>query len=148
MLGCGSSRASLSTRDEVQRVAFEKGLLLLRESGRKGPHPVCVATRFTRARGGYEVEDPSAELVNVLRASHPLIRSGSDCTFTKYEAVRGAFGLPGALMWVDGVSPVGNRAIARIGYYVEPMYSAEFECDLQLRNGEWRATRCILVMVS
>jgi hypothetical protein len=149
-VACGRA-APLSTPDELRRSAFEQGLELLHGSGGlRGPHPVCIATRVEpHARRGFVVEDPSPGLVHSLRAAHPLMRKASTCTFTENEAVKGAFWLPGALLWVDSVSiQPGNRAVARIGYHVEPMYGAEFRCGFQLRERAWRVTRCDGLWVS
>jgi hypothetical protein len=149
MLGCGSPREPLSTQDEVRRVAFVKGMELLREGGMTGPDRVCVATRVAFARSGVEVDDPSPALVRALRRGHLLLRRGSDCTYPEPGGVRGAYWLPATLMWVDQVSiRGGNRATARIAYYVEPLYSASFECALQLSHGQWRVTECTLLSVS
>lgn len=66
--GCG--RAPLSAGDEVRRVMFENSLELLHSSGLRGPHPICLATRFDRdARRKVIVEDPSAVLVRALNAA-------------------------------------------------------------------------------
>jgi len=146
--GCGPARGPLSAKDEVRRVVFEKGLDLLRESGMDGPRPVCLATRVEARGRGFRVEDPSPALVRALRGAHPLMRQASECTFTDDRAVRGAFGLPAALMWVDGVSVGPGIASARVGYYVEPLYGADFRCGLRLRERQWRVSGCVLQSVS
>ena len=146
--GCGPARGPLSAKDEVRRAVFEKGLDLLRESGMERPIPVCVASRVTRAGAGFEVEDPSPALTRVLRGAHPLMQPASGCRFTGQRMVTAASGLPAALMWVDGVSVGPGIASARVGYYVEPLYGADFRCDLGFRERRWRVAWCVPQRIS
>ena len=146
--GCGPARGPLSAADEVRRAAFEEGLDLLRESGMERPVPVCAANRVTYARTRFEVEDPSPALSRALWGAHPLMQPASGCTFTENRAVDAGAGPPAALMWVDGVRVGPGIASARVGYYVEPLYGAEFSCALWLRERKWQVARCVPQRVS
>lgn len=75
------------------------------------------------------------------------MRRATDCTYSDGRV--SAFGISGALIWVDSVRAVtGDRAMAATGYYVDGMYAASFDCSLQRRTGQWHVERCELTMLS
>lgn len=137
---------TMTPTDSLRAAALRTTLLLMRgEGGIEATMPVCLSLELKRD------VDPSPALLRNLQHLHPALRPASACTFAGSEQgyVERTSGHAAARLSLRGTrAGPGRHRTVTAGYYLGPLYSAEWGCEYAREAQQWRVVRCPHELVS
>lgn len=122
-----------NAEDELRLAAFQR--LAASQHRSHSDQPICLSVRDddVASPGRNGPEDPSANVLSVLRRAYPTARPRSECeSNAQLKAQNPVFYEVGQVEWKDN-----DEAIISFGYSAGPLNAAQWMCPARRHRAGW-----------